>query len=203
MEKIEEKILEQFLFNKRLKFNQIEKKINERSNKIAYHLKKLVEKNILQKENDYYIFSESSEYLIPYISEKKSLLPVILVYIGDKKKAFLYEREKRPYESCLSLPGGRIVLGESIAQATGRIMKKFNIDAKLKEIHSVSLENVKKKGKIIHSFFLIFVSAKTKDKIGLTNILKNKNKIIPSDFKLLQKDLGKTLEVKNINVSVR
>jgi len=183
---MERKILDLFLFSNKLKFNEIEKLVKIRSNKLAYHIKNLIGKSILKKEGEYYSLSDASEYLIPYLSEKKAPLPVVLIMIGDKKKCFLYIREKRPYAGKLSLPGGRLILGESIEQATSRIMKeKFNVDSKLKQINSVSLEQVKKNGKIIHSFILFFVSASAKN-IPLIEIDKNKKQIISSDFKLIK-----------------
>ena len=89
--KIQRKILELFLYNNSLKFSDIEKQIKERSNKIAYHIKLLIKKGIISKNNENYQLSETSEYLIPYLSEKKSTLPVILILIEDetKEKAFL------------------------------------------------------------------------------------------------------------------
>jgi ADP-ribose pyrophosphatase YjhB (NUDIX family) len=183
----ENKILTLFAFNHKLAFNEIEKQIKERSNKIAYHLKNLVKKGVLIKKEKYYSLSDNSEYLIPYLSEKSAVLPVILIKLGAKNKYFLYKRSKRPYKEKLSLPGGRILIGESILQATERIMKeKFDILAKFEKINSISLEHVKKSRKIIHSFFLILVSARTKEDIIFTDITKNKNRIIPSDYKLLK-----------------
>lgn len=192
--------MELFLTNNKLKFNQIEKLLKIRSNKLNYHLKKLINKNIIEKNNNLYNLTETSEYLIPYISNKNSLLPVVLILIGNEKKSFLYKREKRPYKSKLSLPGGRVLLGESLEDAVKRIMKyKHNIKAEIKSIHSISLEQIKKSGKIIHSFLLILVSAKTEDKICFTEINTNKNKIISSDYNLIINDSRKKIEIKTIN----
>ena len=116
----------------------------------------------MKKENEFYCLNEDSEYLIPYIDSKISVLPVILIALTKEKKIFLYKRQKKPYKDKLSLPGGRLILGENIKNAVKRIMKKYNINAHLKKINSISLEQVKKKGKIIHTFLLIFVSAETK-----------------------------------------
>ena len=174
-----------------MKFAEIEKNLNVRSNKLAYYLKEMLSKNVLVKENDFYMLSNASEYLIPYLSEKKSVLPVILIRMGNIKECFLYERNKRPFSNKLSLPVGRLLMGESISQATSRIMKKFDINAKFKKINSISLEHVKKNTRIVHSFLLIFVDASSKDKIKLVNILKNKKKIISSDLKLIQEKENK------------
>lgn len=195
-----EKILNLFLYNNRLKFNEIEKSTKIRSNKLTYHLKKLIQKGVIIKEKDFYRLSETSEHIIPYLSEKKSILPVILIAIEKDKKIFMYKRYKRPYNEKLSLPGGRILLGETIPKATERIMKeKFNITCKFKKINSISLEHVKNKNKrIIHSFLLIFVTATTRDIINYVDVKENTMEIIPSDYKLIKKDLDKKADIKNI-----
>jgi len=105
---MEKKILSLFLCSKGLKFNEIEKQLRVRSNKLAYHLTNLVKKGILIKNKEVYELSEASENIVPYLSENQAPLPVILIHLGDKDKTFLYKREKRPYKNCLSLPGGEI-----------------------------------------------------------------------------------------------
>ncbi len=199
---MEEKILSAFLYNHKLKFNEIEKFVKIRSNKLAYYLKKFEKKGILEKDKDFYKLSETTECLIPYLTKKQSVLPVILVMIKDincTKNIFLIERKKRPYKDFLSLPGGRILLGETIPKASERIMKeKFNIKCKFKKINSISLEHIKKNKKIIHSFLLIFTTAKTKDKIDYMDIEKNKRRIIKSDYKLIKENIDKEIQIKNI-----
>lgn len=186
---MEEQILRLFLFNEKLKFSEIEKLLKTRSNKLAYHIKQLVKKGVLIKDRDFYLLSQSSEYLIPYISEKKSPLPCVLIHIGNDKNCFLYLREKRPFKGKLSLPGGRMRINESFEEATKRIMKeKFNVNVKFEKINSISLEYIKKNKKIVHSLLLFFISAKTKDKLKFIEINKNKSKIISSDYNLIIKD---------------
>ena len=200
MQKIEKKILELFTLNYKLKFSQIEKQINIRSNKLSYYLKSLIKKGILIKENESYKLSEQSEYLIPYLSDKNSVLSIILIHIGNSKKCFLIKRNKRPFKDMLSLPGGRILLGESIKTSVKRLMEeKFEINAKIKKINSVSIEHLKKKNKILHTYLLVFTTAKTTDKIPLTNIEKNKKNIITSDYYLLKNDLNKKINIKTLN----
>jgi len=193
------KILELFLYNNKLKFSEIEKQSKIRSNKLSYYLKKLIKEKILEKQGEFYKLSETSETLIPYLSNKKNVLSIILIHLGNNKKAFLYSKQKRPYQNKLSLPGGRILLGENLNNSVKRIMKeKHNINAKLKTIHSVSLEHLRKNKKIIHSYFLIFITASTKDKIRFSDIEKNKSKIISSDYKLIKNNLNKKIKIQNI-----
>lgn len=192
-------ILKLFQYSEKLKFSDIEKKLKVRSNKLAYHLKNLTKKGVLIKEGDFYKLSESSEYIVPYLSEKESHLPVILILVGDNKKAFLYHRKKRPFYNFFSLPGGRILLGESLEGATKRIMKeKFNTNVKFNKLNSISFEHVKKSGKLVHSFVLFFVTASTKDNLNFIDVPKMKNKIIISDYKLITEDFDKKTEIKTI-----
>jgi ADP-ribose pyrophosphatase YjhB (NUDIX family) len=196
---MENNILDLFLFNHKMKFNEIEKALNIRSNKLVYHLKNLIKKQIIEKQDEFYSLSETAEILIPYISNKNPVLPIVIIHIGDDKKCFLWKRNKRPYKELLSLPGGRLILGENLKQAVKRIMKeKFNMNARLKHIHSISLEHIRKKNKIIHSFLLIFVSASSNE-IKLTDIGKNKKHIIKSDFFLIKNHLNKSLNISVIN----
>ncbi|GAI15304.1 unnamed protein product [marine sediment metagenome] len=195
---MEQKILSTFLYNHKLKFNEIEKLLHTKSNKLSYHLKKLGNKGTLNKEGDFYKLSETAESVIPHLTEKQSILPVILIAIKKSNKFFLYKRNKRPYKDLLSLPGGRILSGETIPKATKRIMKKFKINCNFKKINSISLEQVRKNDKIIHSFLLILITATTKDKINYTDTIKNKNKIISSDYKLIKNNLNKKIKIENI-----
>ncbi|VVB79438.1 Uncharacterised protein [uncultured archaeon] len=192
-------ILSLFKYAEKLKFSDIRDSLGVRSNKLAYHLRNLTKRGILIKQGNSYSLSENSEYLIPYLTEKKSILPVVLILIGDSKKAFLYLRKKRPYYSKLSLPGGRILLGESLANATSRIMKEnFNLETKFKKLNSISFEHIVKLNKVVHSFILFFVTAETKGNIIKTDILKNKKKIISSDYKLITKDANKETKIDTI-----
>lgn len=184
---MDQKILYLFTKNSELSFNQIEKQLKIRSNKLSYHLQKLVSSKILEKANSKYKLSAENEYLIPYISDKKAAIPVVMIKIGKSNSIFLVKREKRPYKDKLGLPGGRLILGESIEMAAKRIMKaKFNIDIQNPKIDKLALEHIKKSNKILHSFILILVKASTKQDIQYYNFNKVKNKIIKSDYTLLK-----------------
>ncbi|HIG94620.1 MAG: ADP-ribose diphosphatase [archaeon GW2011_AR13] len=191
---MEEKILSAFLYNKKLKFSEIEKSVKTRSNKLAYHIKKLENQGILIKEKEFYSLSEFAQKIIPYLSSKQSALPVILIAIKEKEKVFLIKRKKRPFLDKLSLPGGRLLVGEEISDSVKRIMKeKFSINAKLSKINSVSLEHTIKNKKKIHSFLLIFVTATTKDKINYLTL--NKKEMITSDYELIKNNLNKEIKI--------
>lgn len=182
---MKDKIIALFTKEHNLRFSEIEKALNQRSNKVSYHLNKLLEKGIIEKEDDKYSLGESSEYLVPYISDKNAVIPVVLIHIGDNKKSFFHTRNKRPYKNRLGLPGGRLMQGECIFAAAKRIAhEKCNMAITPKYISNISLEHVKKSGKIIHSFLLIMVHATISSQIKMTYIGRRRKEFIPSDFKL-------------------
>lgn len=196
------KILELFLFNDSLKFSEIEKALNIRSNKLAYNLNKLVKNKIIIKEKEKYLLNRETEQLIPYLSNKNATLPAVLICIGNSKECFLHRRKKRPFKDMLSLPGGRLVAGETIEQAVERITKDHKLKSKLTKIHSITLEHVKKDNEIIHSFLLILVSATIPKNTKLTNVTKNKKEIIPSDYFLIKKKLSEEIKIDKFNTLI-
>jgi len=194
------KVIEVFLYNDKLKFSEIEKLTNLRSNKLAYYLKSFEEEKLITKENGNYSLSDDFEHIIPYVSEKQAVLPAVLIVLGKNSKFFLPFREKKPYKGFLGLPAGRILLGENIEDAVKRIMKnKYGIDAKLGYVNSVSIEHVRKNGKVIHSFLLILVSASTKQNLNYIDIEKNKKRIIKSDYWFLKNHRKLRYDLKTIN----
>jgi len=196
---MQEKILRAFLYNDKLKFNEIEKLTDTRSNKLAYHLKNFQERKLLIKNDGGYSLSNNFEHIIPYLSDSKAVLPVVLISVGEGKKFFLHVRDKKPYKGFLGLPAGRILVGEKIDDAVKRIMKnKHSVDAKLKHVNSVSLEHVTKEGKVIHSFLLILISASVKGNVAYTDIGKNRGKIIKSDYWLLKNHQNSRAKIKTI-----
>lgn len=191
---MEKEILQLFLYNDKLKFNEIEKSLKSRSNKVAYHLKNLIKKKILINDNGFYKLYK--ENLIPYLSIKKHVLPVVLIHIGNKEMCFLHKRNKRPFKDFLGLPGGRILIKENIEDSVKRIMKeKHEINAKLEKIHSVSIEHITNAHEIIQSDLIVFITATTKEIIKLKNVEKNKLYIVPSDYKLIKKHLDKETKI--------
>jgi hypothetical protein len=201
---MENKILELFLFKNELKFSEIEKLLKTRSNKLAYHLKNLQEKGILMKNKDKYSLSEIAEHQIPYITNKKVIIPIVLIKIGKDNKIFLINREKRPFKGYLALPGGRLMLGESIKSAAIRIMKeKHNIKIQFKEIKNISIESVIKNEKIIHSFLIILISATLKEKINLIDINKHKDQIISSDYTLIKNNKNEKIIINYLKTKIK
>ena len=75
-----EEILLLFLSKSKLKFSDIERELNRiryntdakskvRSNMVAYHIERLKEEGLLEKEREYYCLTKEAERYIPFLSE--------------------------------------------------------------------------------------------------------------------------------------
>ncbi len=201
------KIFQQFLYNKKLRFNEIEKLTGIRSNDLAYFIQKLLEDGVLVKSDEAYSLSEQAEKYIPFFvksDEELSPLPVVLVACVNDGKVILHKRKKRPYEGYWGLPGGRVHIGETIEQASIRILKKVTfLDGKFISANSVINEKHEEEGKIKHAFLIISVkmepasTIKEKEDIKWHSIKELPDKTIPSDRWIIEKKLDTKIEIKD------
>jgi ADP-ribose pyrophosphatase YjhB (NUDIX family) len=208
-----EKIFELFLNKEKLKFSDIEKALNIRSNMVSYHITQMQKEGLLEKKGDYYHITKHSEKYIPIFSnitgEELSPLPVILVAIVHKKEILLIKRNKRPYKDYWSMIGGKMHHDESFVDASLRIVKqKTGLAAKFLSINALMHERVHDDGLIKHSFILFFTKVFVDDQkfresnhgalkwIALKNI--EKNDIIHSDMWLIKNKIDARIDAKSV-----
>ncbi len=203
-----------FLENSKLKFSEIEKALNIRSNNVSYHLEKMKNSGLIEKRNEFYYLTKDAEKYLPIFSnivgKELSPTPIVLVAITNKDKILLMKRTKRPYKDYWGVIGGKMLLDETFEQASIRLVEeKASIEGKFISLNSIFHERVKEEGVIKHSFILFFtkIKATTLD-FKETNYGKlrwfgieelRKHKIIPSDLWLIKNKLkSKT----NINKAI-
>ena len=73
------------------------------------------------------------------------------------------------------------------------MLNKFNIKIKNPLLSKIFFEHIKKKNKIIHSFFIFLITANSEE-VNKININKNKSKIIPSDYIILKSRSNKKIK---------
>ncbi len=211
-----EQIFELFIRNIRLKFNQIEKAINIRSNMVSYHLKEMQKEGLIEKKEEYYGLTKTAEKYLPIMPQVmgKELgpLPVVLIALTRKNKILLIKRNKRPYQNYWSMIGGKMRLEENFEEASRRLIKeKTAIDAQYEGLKSIMHEQVIGDEIIKHGFILFFTKMTTKEagfkesehgKLGWFSINKIKNeKIIPSDAWLIKNKLNSRTRIASIQIN--
>ncbi|MBW2998197.1 NUDIX domain-containing protein [Candidatus Woesearchaeota archaeon] len=206
-----EKIFELFLNNNKLKFNEIEKNLDIRSNMVSYHLEQMVKENILEKKEMYYYLTKEAETYIPIfqhiVGKELSPLPVVLIATIKDDKIVMVKRNKRPYKNYWSMIGGKMLFDETIEEASIRqVKRKTSLDAKFISTNHILHEMVDDNG-VKHSFILFFVkvsveSNEIKDSdvgelkwFSLEEI--KEEETIPSDYWLIKNKLDSIIDIDN------
>ncbi|MBW3015895.1 NUDIX domain-containing protein [Candidatus Woesearchaeota archaeon] len=203
-------IFKLFLENSKLRFNEIEKSLDLRSNMVSYHLEQMQKLGLITKKRDFYHLTKDAEKFLPLIpnltGESLSPLPVILVAVMNKDKILLLKRKRRPYKDYWGLIGGKMLHNESFSDASIRQAKeKANITCRFISINSVLHERVQGEQIIKHSFILFFAKTEA-DSIPFKHVERGElrwfsldeianHNIIPSDMWLIQNKLDSKISV--------
>lgn len=207
------KIYELFVKQKRLRFSEIKKTLNTRSNILSYHLNSMVKSGLLEKDEDDYILTIEGEKKIPFFTQfspqTHGAIPIVIAGIVKGKEILLLRRSKRPYMGYWGMPGGALMMNETIEENAVKIAKKeTNLDCEFQKISAVVHERIVENKKVKHAFILFLAIVTPKN----NNIKESEEgklewfplktlrpeRIIPSDYLLLKKYLGKKLEIPSI-----
>ncbi len=161
-QEIKNAILKKFFFNEKLKYNEIwDKKICSSSN-FDYHLKKLIEDEILKKEGEFYVLTVEGNKLVTTLDsssmtdkKKPVVCAFILVYDKEENKILFSVRKKQPYMEHLNIPGGKVEIGvfsdvearRELKEETG--LECENIDLKL-ITEKITYNEIKGENKVEH-----------------------------------------------------
>jgi ADP-ribose pyrophosphatase YjhB (NUDIX family) len=204
-----EKIFSLFLTKEKLKFNDIEKSLDIRSNMVSYHLTQMVKGKIIKKKNEFYELTELGEKYLPIFSHVTGReigpVPVVLVAIVKGNRFLLLKRNNRPYKGYWSMVGGKMKLEESFDDASMRLVKeKTGLDSEFVSLNAIMHERVLGE-EVKHSFILFFIKVKIKGSSKCSKCSTEmkwflekqieKNKTIPSDYWLIKHKSGKKLNV--------
>ncbi len=210
-QKYAQKIIALFLEKNKLTFTDIEQALALRSNHVAYCIKKLVAKGILDKELEQYSLSKTTETLLPYLSilsqQEHIKLPVLVIVLQNKqgKTAFI-KRTKCPYQGYLALPGGKIRMQETLKTAAERIAhEETGLSITRVQPCFVVDEHLFDQKQLKNSWFLFVVRAKAVSKAGknmcwLSLNECSKHHCIPSDAWMLKQALRKKMKIKSIEM---
>lgn len=197
-----EQIFELFLDTYKLRFSDIEKRLEARSNKLAYHLEQMQKEGLLQKQGAVYSLTREGEKHIPHFEKKRTPLPVILVAPVKNGKILLVKRNKRPYKDYWGMPGGKMLFGETFEEACARQLEEHGIKGKFVSLNAILHEGVEEKDALKHSFLLFFAKANVKNADGrwFTKAQLKKERVIPSDRWLLENKLGARIAVNSVRM---
>jgi len=173
-EEVKREILRKFIYNKKLKYNEIwEKKICSSSH-FDYYLKQVINENFIIKKDEYYILTNKGINLVSALDGKsiinnKKPVPCSFVIGYKDGKVLLNIRAKQPFLGYLNIPGGKIELGITAKQqAINEYVDETGLiplDLKLKCISEKISYDIKNKEVAHHILGFTYIATKFKGEL--------------------------------------
>jgi ADP-ribose pyrophosphatase YjhB (NUDIX family) len=150
------------------KFNDIKNICNIKSNELSYHLKVLLDNDLITKERSgeviSYSLSKRGKQIYPYVSTLlQDEIPVVVVCAlialkGDK--VLLIRKENEPEKDSLILPGAKADKEFDLDENMLKIAKdRFKIEVKNLNLKHINEFVVKDEGKMLHHWVVHFYMA--------------------------------------------
>lgn len=119
-------------------------------------------------------------------------------------RILLLRRVKGSYAGLLGMPGGKIEQGEHASEAAEReVLEESGIESKVRRFMGTVSEHEEEGGEVINHYLLFLFELDPKgaeivegsegkaEWVGLEGIGKIRNQIIPSDFEIIDRMIGK------------
>ena len=128
-------VLKTLLYQPNMQFNKLWKIVGGESNTFAYHLKKLITKELIEKRDESYSLSISGRELANSLFQGEvSLRPIssVLIVIEKNDKVLCYRRLKQPSFGYYAFPGGKIKNDEyPLETAQRKVLQDTHLICKL------------------------------------------------------------------------
>ena len=122
---IQSKILDQLLYNEKLRYSQLKPEGVE-SNHFAYHLKELQKDKLVARVDGGYTLAPKGLAYVDRLShkhmktrEQPKIVTMIKITNPDQQQ-LLFKRNYQPYIHCYGWPSGKIHLDETVPEAANR-----------------------------------------------------------------------------------
>ncbi|MBW2998022.1 NUDIX domain-containing protein [Candidatus Woesearchaeota archaeon] len=126
---IRNNILRKLMHNPEMKFHELWDKETIRSNKFAYHLKQMIDAELLIKVGEEYQLTSQGKSLVTFLDgttgkkEKQPLLTLVMV-VYDGEKILAHKRLKEPFYGYYGFPSGKAKFGEEFLEGANRELKE-------------------------------------------------------------------------------
>ncbi len=207
-----EKIFSLFIRKHKLKFCEIEKEVGIRSNNLTYHIQKMVDEDILEKNGEYYLLTREAEKIIPFFAhitgKEQGCLPVVVIAIIKDNKICLLKREKRPYKDYWGMIGGKLKHSETVEETAVReAEEETGLKCVFEKVNAVLHERLIE-DKVIKNSLVIFFCNVSSESFNISRSEEGEVKwfdldnlpedIIPSDKLMIDELLNKSLCFKEV-----
>ncbi len=188
-----------FLMRGNNSYSNIMKNLDEKdSGRVNYHIKSLIDLNLIQKDNGgiYELTSEGEKFAMyskQFQLKEQYPIPVVCCETEKDGNILLARRAKKPYIGYWLHPGGKVDHGERVFETCRReMMEECGAEVEPEEIKGVYPSIFKdKKGNIIHHIYLIHVKCK---------FIKQHDHIIEADSDVSEYKWFTREEMNNLNI---
>ncbi|MBN1175415.1 NUDIX domain-containing protein [Candidatus Woesearchaeota archaeon] len=139
---ISQQILKKLMYNKGMSYNKLRDEVP--SNKFAYYLNKLVEEDIVKKNEDIYELTSEGIHLIASIDgvdivQKKKPIVCTFVLGKDGDKLLMNRRAKQPFLNYVGIPGGKVEFGSRLPEEAAReLLEETGMSAEKFELRLIT-----------------------------------------------------------------
>ena len=129
-EAITRDIFSKFLYSSSLKYSELWNKKICSSSHFDYYFKKILEEDLLIKQEEHYTLSNKGQSYISELdikeitSKKRPLICSFLLGKKEKNELLIQQRSKQPFKGYLSVPGGKVEYGETTKECALREFKE-------------------------------------------------------------------------------
>ncbi len=170
MHAIQSKIIKDLTLNENLRYSQL-KPAQIDGNLFSYHLKELLKREFIIKDNDRYTLTPQGAQYVARLSLDNSEIRVqpkvvtAIVYKYKDGSYLMLKKDKQPFYGYVSLPYGKIHVGERLADAASReLYEKTGLRGECEQkgvLNMLALDDV---GDVfMHTIFHIFTVTKLID----------------------------------------
>ena len=177
MHPIQSHVIGSLVVNSYLGFSKLKPK-NVEGNLFMYHLKKLLDEDLVVKiDGVYKLTSKGALYAdkLSLDSLKPRIQPKIVTLVAcknDKGEYLMYLRKREPFFGLIGFPYGKIHLGETIQQAAERELKEKNgLSAKLKHRGDVYITVYKDNELVSQMFCHVFGGENAKGQLKENSVI--------------------------------
>ena len=154
--KIKKKVFQKLMHNPGISFNQLWAKEGE-SNTFSYHLKQLIEENLIEKKLDgYYLTLEGKKIAISLDGssgelKKQPLISILMVVFNNEGQILLYQRLKEPFFGIYGFPGAKLDFGETVLDCAKReLFEETNLSCDFEEVGLLNYSTYEDKNLAYH-----------------------------------------------------
>lgn len=189
MHEHQERILELLAHHDAVRFSELERFFDLPSNKLSYHLNRLQDEGLVEKNDTKYRLTDRGTIVTPYLGRDSQPLPVVLVAPVRDGKTLLVKRKKEVYRGYYAIPSTTVAYGETPEETVDRLKERYGLELEDTEYCKTVVEIDETEDGQHHFIFLVYQTRPCNQPDGMTffdiDTLEQQDDVIPTDARII------------------